>query len=93
MPAKKLAALKPERNKDGGVTFYLQVLQAAPDGVQYKPYATQFVPTSPVYVRVTVGAEYVLDFGPDKLILSPRGWFTVAKQMATASAAAAGAQQ
>lgn len=92
MPAKKLAVPKPERNKDGSVTLYLQVAQATPDGVQYKPYSTQFVPTSPVYVRVQVGAEYVLEFGPDKLILSPRGWFMVAKQMATASTIAAGAQ-
>lgn len=92
MPAKKLSVPKPERNKDGSVTFYLQVAHATPDGVQYKPYSTQFVPLSPVYVRVTAAAEHVLEFGADKLILSPRGWFMVAKQIATGATLAAGAQ-
>lgn len=92
MPAKKLAVPEPERNKDGDVIFYLQMVTTAPDGTQYKPYSSTFMSPLAIYVRVTVKAEYVLAFSPKQLILSPRGWFTVAKQMATASVAAAGAQ-
>lgn len=74
----------------GVVTFYLQVTGTTADGVQYKPYMTQFVPPTPIYVMVTVDeAEVVLWLPNDELVLTPKGWYTVAKQLATASTLAA----
>lgn len=90
MPKKVSAAPAPKFNKDGSVTLYLLVVGCTPDGVQYKPYSTYFQPTSPVYVPVDVPKAYILSNDP--LVVSPEGWFTVARKMATASVIAAGAQ-
>lgn len=90
MPKKVSAAPAPIKNKDGSVTLYLLVAGCTPEGVQYKPYSTHFTVTSPVYVPVNVGKQFIVSYDP--LIVSPEGWFTVAKRMATASVIAAGAQ-
>lgn len=89
MPKKAPVVPTPLVNKDGSVTLYLVVVHATPDGVTYKPYSTQFAPTVPVYVPVTIPKVHVLSTTP--LIVSPQGWFLAARFMATASAIAAGA--
>lgn len=83
--------LKPEKQKDGSLIVYLQMVGCSPDGVQYKPYSSQFISATPIYVAVRVRAEHILVNDASKLILTPQGWFAVARQMATASVLAAGA--
>lgn len=89
MPTKKASPFAPSVVK-GVVTFYLEITGTTADGVQYKPYMTHFVPASKLYVKVTVDEAEVVTWLPDgTLILTPKGWYTVAKQLATASTLAA----
>lgn len=83
VPKKVSAAPAPIINKDGSVVLYLEVVGCSPDGVQYKPYQTSLVPTVKVYLPVTIKAAFVLSTNP--LILTPQGWYTAAKSLATAS--------
>lgn len=93
MPAKKKTplTLAPVTNKDGSVTVYFQVTSCTPDSVQYKPYSTLFAPVSPMFVPVTVRPEHVLVQTETYVVLSPQGWFMVARTLATAAVLAAGA--
>lgn len=86
MPKKASVAPAPVINKDRSVILYMEVVGCSPDGVQYKPYQTSMVPTVKVYVPVTIKAAYVLSTDP--LIITPQGWYTAAKSLATASALA-----
>lgn len=69
--------------KDGSVTLYVRVTHCNPDMVQYKPYSTSFEPLSPVIVPVTVQAQHVIGVDSETVILTPAGWFMVAKALAT----------
>ena len=89
MPKKVVAPPQPLQNKDGSWTVYLAVKNCSAEGTQYKPYLTNFEPTAPIYVAVKVRAEHILSTNP--LILTPQGWFTAAKLVATGSVIAAGA--
>lgn len=85
MPVKKKVRNPLEMivERDGSVTVALQVTHCSPDAVQYKPYSTTFAPVSPMYVRVTIPAAHVLWTDDKSVLLTPEGWYSIAKKIAT----------
>lgn len=84
--ATKKNPFSPTTEKDGSVSFYVRVMHSTPDTVQYKPYSTTIEPYNlTVLIRVVVPAEHVILVDQDTVILTPIGWFSVTKQIATGS--------
>lgn len=86
MPAKTAKkSYAPKQEKDGSVTLFLTVQSCSPDGVQYKPYQTTFVPIGTVLVAVNIPAKEVIGIEGETVHLTALGWYLATKQIAAGS--------
>lgn len=83
----------PVMQKNGDVTVFVLAETFTPDGVQYKPYSVHLRFTSPVCVGVNVPAKEVVSFENGNLVLTQIGLYLIAKTLASATSAVAGAHR